>query len=44
MASIFNKTHIFRSEHSFLIYTEERKKERKSLNSNNHFGDTKFDE
>ena len=39
-ASIFNETHIFRREYSFLIYTEKRRK--KKLNSNNHLGDTKF--
>ena len=33
-ASIFNETHTFRSEHSFLIYAEKRKEEKK-LNSNN---------
>ena len=38
-ASIFNETYIFRSERSFLIYTE--KKGRKNLNSNNPLGDTK---
>ena len=38
-ASIFNETHVFRKEYSFLIYTEKRKEE-KNLNSNNHLVDT----
>ena len=41
--NLLSMKHIFRSECSFLIYTENRKG-RKNSNLNNHLGDTKFNE